>query len=91
MYAAWLSFKRPLQELHSENHAGEALLSTPQSSPATIKTRSRFHDLVDIDTVNLYTDEHEETDDDDEVVVRELAQRLHGKKRWLWSLYYFFI
>ena len=88
MYAAWLSFKRPLQEPHGENHAAEALLSAPQSS--VLKMRGRFHDLVDINTVNLYTDEHEEAEDD-EVVVRELGERLHGKRRWLWSLYYFFV
>jgi len=88
MYVAWLSFKRPLQELHVQDPAAEALL-TPQSNQATYrKSHCRFHDLVDVDKVDLRADEHDEPDGDDD---RELAERLQGKRRWLWSLYYWLV
>jgi AAT family amino acid transporter len=88
MYVVWLSLKRPPQGLHIREPASQALLA-PQSSQATyIKSHGYLHDLVDVDKVDLRSDEHEEPDDDGD---RELAERLQGKRRWLWSLYYWFV
>ena len=87
MYTVWLTFKRPLQELHVQDPATEPLL-THQSSMATSgKRHCRFHDLVDVDKVDLRADEHDEPDGDG---IREVAERLQGKRRWLRSLYHWF-
>jgi len=88
MYAAWLSLKRPPEGPHVEDPATEALLIPESGQAACVKRRSCFHDLVDVGRVDLRADEHDEPDDDG---VRELAERLQGKRRWLWSLYYWFI
>jgi hypothetical protein len=60
MYAAWLSCMRSLQV---EDPTTEALL-TPQSGHVCVKRRSRFHDIVDINRVDLCADEYGEPDDD---------------------------
>lgn len=60
MYAAWLSFKRPLQELRVQDPAAQPLL-LPQD--VEVKRHS-FHDLVDVDRVDLHADEYNEPDDE---------------------------
>jgi hypothetical protein len=87
MYAAWLSCMRSLQDLNVEDPTTEALL-TPQSGHVCVKRRSRFHDIVDINRVDLCADEYGEPDDDGGP---EVDEGLQGIRRWLWSLYYWFV
>jgi len=86
MYVVWLSFKRPLQE-RIQDPTTQPLLTAQPSQATYVMRRSRFHDLVDVDKVDLLVDEHDEPDH----VVDNVAERLQGKRRWLWSLYYWFV
>ena len=84
MYFLWIVFHRALRQ-----RAAPALLS---SSPTTASESTHpeaqpFFDFVDVSDVDLYRDEHEETQvDKHEDEVR--AQRLRGRAGWVWTLYY---
>jgi len=83
MYFLWLVFHRALRPRDA------ALLA---SSPTTVSGSThleaqQFFDFVDVSDVDLYHDEHEETQvDKHEDEVR--AQRLRGRAGWAWTLYY---
>ncbi|KAF8170950.1 amino acid permease-domain-containing protein [Pholiota molesta] len=51
--------------------------------------RSQFHDLVDVNSVNLYIDEYEE--EEQEVEQDQVTKRLNSKGRLFWSLYYWLV
>ncbi|KZT08438.1 uncharacterized protein LAESUDRAFT_723957 [Laetiporus sulphureus 93-53] len=54
------------------------------------RKRKRYHDLVDLDTVDLTKDEYEEAEtdrSDDE----EREKRLNGCTGWLWAMYYWIV
>lgn len=84
MYFLWLVFHRALR-----SRATAALLA---SSPTTASGSTHpevqpFFDFVDVSDVDLYRDEHEETQvDKHEDEVR--AQRLRGRAGRAWTLYY---
>ncbi|KAF8177040.1 amino acid permease-domain-containing protein [Pholiota molesta] len=81
MFIAWMSFKRsapPLPTISPQIDARTALLS-----------RSQFHDLVDVNSVNLYIDEYEE--EEQEVEQDQVTKRLNSKGRLFWSLYYWLV
>lgn len=63
-----------------------ATATTPLMPSRRLRWRWRYHDLVDIRTVDLKRDEYpeQETDRTDE----EREERLKGGKRLLWKLYY---
>ncbi|THH27979.1 hypothetical protein EUX98_g6215 [Antrodiella citrinella] len=50
-------------------------------------SRWRFHDFVEVRTVDLYRDEHEDEDEDiaDDI---ERKARTTGKWRWFWKVFY---
>ncbi len=80
MYVLWLLVQR-VRHL--------PVPSTPPSASPPVVTRPAqpFFDFVDITRVDLYADEHEEGQvDKHEDEAR--AQRLHGRARWAWALYY---
>lgn len=89
MFFAWLFFSRRV----SAGSASVPLLSDPRidgGSPNRLnKDRIKYHDLVDIDTVDLIKDEYEEEDDTESE--DKVAMRLSGKMKLLWTLYYWVV
>jgi len=83
MYFLWLIFHRALNP-----PAAALLASSPTTAPGSTHPEARpFFDFVDVSDVDLYRDEHEETQvDKHEDEVR--AQRLRGRAGWAWTLYY---
>jgi len=83
MYFLWLIFHRALNP-----RAAALLASSPTTVPGSTHPEARpFFDFVDVSDVDLYRDEHEETQvDKHEDEVR--AQRLRGRAGWAWTLYY---
>ena len=94
MFFAWLFFSRRESE-QSTGSTSEPLLSDPGSDGGTPsrlnwdKTLKKYHDLVDIDTVDLVRDEYNEEDDTEGE--DEVASRLSGKMRLLWAFYYWLV
>lgn len=97
MYAAWMLVKSPAARLP----AGPLLPESPTSSTPLSASRRAGHrrrtasrwwhsDLVDVNTVDLIRDEHQE-----EVVDKaddeERERRVHGKARLLWKIYYWLV
>ncbi|OBZ67136.1 putative amino-acid permease PB1C11.02 [Grifola frondosa] len=82
MYFGWMLI-RP-----SNTHPPLPATTTPVSLAHRIKERFwKFHDLVDVEVVDLIRDEHEE-DDADVADDEERTARLKGTYRWLWRVYY---
>jgi hypothetical protein len=83
MYFLWLAFRRARRP-----RAAALLASSPTPAAGTAPAEARpFFDFVDVSRVDLYRDEHEETQvDKHEDEVR--AQRLRGRAGWAWTLYY---
>lgn len=79
MYLAWMLIKRPNPN---------ALNSNSTSTP----TRRKWwtSDLVDVNTVDLVRDEYEEQPVD-EAEDKRVEQRLSGKARWGWRVYYWVV
>ncbi|KAF8973198.1 amino acid permease-domain-containing protein [Flammula alnicola] len=94
MFIAWMVLKRPTLQISqlSESTPSASDHSLPESTLIlrNNKKKSRFHDLVDVESVDLYRDEYTE-----EVVESaaedEITKRLNGKARLLWSLYYWLV
>jgi len=85
MYFLWLVFRRALRP----RPAAALLASSPTTAAGTAHPAEArpFFDFVDVSRVDLYRDEHEETQvDKHEDEVR--AQRLRGRAGWAWTLYY---
>jgi hypothetical protein len=84
MYFLWLIFHRAL----SPRAAAALLASSPTTASGSTHPEAQpFFDFVDVSDVDLYRDEHEETQvDKHEDEVR--AQRLRGRVGWAWTLYY---
>ena len=92
MFFAWLFFSRRESE-QSADSTSEPLLSDPGidgDSPSRLNRDKtlKYHDLVDVDTVDLIRDEYDEEDMESE---DEIAIRLSGKMRLLWTFYYWLV
>ena len=75
MYLLWLLARRRVRHLP----ASPLLATRPATRP--------FFDFVDVTRVDLYRDEHEDGQvDKHEDEAR--AQRLGGRARWAWAVYY---
>ena len=85
MYFIWLVFHRALG---SRAEAAALLASSPTTASGSTHPEAQpFFDFVDVSDVDLYRDEHEETQvDKHEDEVR--MQRLRGRAGWAWTLYY---
>lgn len=57
----------------------------------SIKNFSRFFDLVDVNRVDLYREEHEEEDVTRTRGEDEISERLKGNMRFFWTLYYWIV
>jgi len=93
MFFAWLFFSRRESE-QSAGSISEPLLSDPGIDDGTPSRLNRdrifkYHDLVDIDSVNLIRDEYDEVDDTESE--DDVASRLSGKMRLLWTFYYWLV
>ncbi|KDR75290.1 hypothetical protein GALMADRAFT_69558 [Galerina marginata CBS 339.88] len=91
MFVAWMLFQRSRQQpVENIDSSSDQLLE--ESGPTTsIKKNSRFHDLVDADTVDLYREEYAEDVQADAEVEDEVTKRLNGNMRALWRLYYWLV
>lgn len=91
MFAAWILLKRPR---HPNNEPSEGSGDTDHLLPNTHtndRTRPRFHDLVDADTVDLFADECTEEEQSDADIEDEAMERKTGRMKLVWSLYYWLI
>jgi AAT family amino acid transporter len=80
MYTLWLLVRRM-------RHPPASLSTSPLISLQMTRPAQPFFDLVDVTCVDLYHDEHEDGQVDkheDE----ERAQRMRGRARWAWAVYY---
>lgn len=89
MFTIWMLVKRP--GFHASEAARARLPETSASGearPPAIK-RIWYSDLVDVQTVDLFRDEHIEGDDDKaDDQTRETRTQAKGVKGFLWRLYY---
>jgi hypothetical protein len=86
MYCLWLVFHSAFGP-RAATAAPLAASSPTTASESTHSEARPFFDFVDVSDVDLYRDEHEETQvDKHEDEVR--AQRLRGRVGWVWTLYY---
>lgn len=93
MFFTWLFLSRRGSE-QSAGSISEPLLSDPGmdgGNPSNLNRDKtlKYHDLVDTDTVDLRRDEYEEEDDMDSE--DEVASRLSGKMKLLWTFYYWLV
>lgn len=87
MYLGWILIRRPNPNPPSSLDAG----SQPSSR---LPWKWLKNDLVDLDTVDLRRDEHDEVEVDPEHAEeeeREREKRSSGKARWLWKVYYWIV
>ena len=93
MFFTWLIFSRRESE-QSAGLTSEPLLSDPgmdgdRPSHVDRDKTLKYHDLVNIDTVDLIRDEYDEEDDMEGE--DEITSRLNGKMKLLWTLYYWLV
>ncbi|KAF9485823.1 hypothetical protein BDN70DRAFT_870714 [Pholiota conissans] len=88
MFMAWMVFRRPAPQLPTtpQSDARTPLLFSQGHRDAH---KSKFHDLVDVNTVDLHVDEYEEEEED--IRDDEVTKRLNSKGRLFWSLYYWLV
>lgn len=92
MYVIWIVVKRPKARILGDGAEGrpddeDATEQTPLFSHRGVKERWRLLDLVDVNTVDLYRDEHKE-DTLDLAEDSEREARTAGKWGWFWRVYY---
>lgn len=91
MIFAWLLFGGR-QSGQSAGSTSDPPLSDPgidDGNPSRLnRQKIKYYDIVDIDTVDLTRDEYEEADTGDE---DEIARRLSGKNKILWTVYYWIV
>lgn len=87
MYFLWLLVRR-VRHLPASTPAPTPTPAPAPASPLMTRTAQQpFFDFVDVTRVDLYHDEHE----DEQVDKHEdeaRAQRLRGRARWAWAVYY---
>lgn len=100
MFVVWLYFKRPEPHAYlpvedaplfqSDEHIAGSVSSVTETT--VTHRRSKFHDLVDIDSVDLFLDEYKE-DAQEVAEEEEMAKRLEspGLKGVLWALYHWLV
>ena len=93
MFFTWLFLSRRESE-QIVGSTSEPLLSNPGMDggiPSHVNRDKtlKYHDLVNIDTVDLIRDEYDEEDDMEGE--DEITSRLNGKMKLLWTLYYWLV
>lgn len=84
MTAAWLLASRRKRRNSSHSPEGEALLSQSRSK-SPLKGYYAWTDLVDVETVDLYSDEHDEQDssEDDQPSTKGIKNALRRIYYWV--------
>lgn len=95
MFVAWMIIRGPLtyvEDATTISSLSEPLLpgASTLSSSSDSKRKSRLHDLVDVDSVDLYRDEYAE-DLVEMEAEDEVTKRLNGRFGLLWRLYYWLV
>lgn len=62
--------------------------ATPLLNVPTVNWTTQILDLVDYKVVDLYTDEYEEEVDEE---IDNAEERMKGRRRWFWRLYYWVV
>ncbi|KAJ8521185.1 hypothetical protein ONZ45_g2094 [Pleurotus djamor] len=81
MFTGWMLIRRPGADKGLPTGSGEAETSTRRRGGLW------YSDLVDVGTVDLRRDEHEE-DDNDKADDEQRNRRIAGKLGYLWRIYY---
>jgi len=90
MFAAWMLLKRPRHPNYDPFDSADTDHLLPNTH-TNDRTRFRFHDLVDADTVDLFADEYTEAEQRDSGSEDEATERKTGRMKLLWTLYYWLI
>ncbi|EEB94786.1 hypothetical protein MPER_06345, partial [Moniliophthora perniciosa FA553] len=93
---AWMLIRRPNESkrrrpfIHSPDDSSPLtpLLGVDGTDDQYKKRKWWYHDLVDVDSVNLYRDEYGDDLEVDKLDNERRNRRLKGKARILWTLYY---
>jgi AAT family amino acid transporter len=90
MYIAWFFKQRTARSTRTAGLSDSA--STPLLSPSLSEPEGRYHDLVDIQTIDLSRDEYIEQDvtgkvDEDD----DRDKRERGSAKYLWKMYYWLV
>ena len=88
MYLGWILVKRPPKPAEREEPERRPLLPVGCFGPRS--GRSRWHDLVDIHSLDLKRDEYQEVEED-RIDDAQRHKRLEGRARWLWRAYYWVV
>jgi amino acid transporter, AAT family len=95
MYFLWLVVHRLLPGGRSLDEVPQVALPSSPLSQTTMAEGTyldpaarSFFDFVDASRVDLYRDEHEDTQFDKHEDEDARARRLRGRARWAWALYY---
>ena len=88
MYLGWILVKRPPKPAEREEPERRPLLPVGCFGPRS--GRSRWHDLVDIHSLDLKRDEYQEVEED-RIDDAQRQKRLEGRARWLWRAYYWVV
>jgi len=93
MFAARMIWKRPCYPKYgsSEDPSTTDQLLPRSNTHTNDNTRSRFHDLVDVDTIDLFADEYAEEEQSDLDTEDEAKKRKTGRMKLLWLLYYWLV
>jgi len=93
MFAARMIWKRPCYPKYgsSEDPSTTDQLLPRSNTHTNDNTRSRFHDLVDVDTIDLFADEYAEEGRSESDAEDEAKKRKTGRMKLLWLLYYWLV
>lgn len=90
MFAAWMIWKSPHHPKYRSSEDTNQLLPASNTHPND-STRSRFHDLVDSDSIDLFADEYAEEEQSDLGAEDEATIRKTGRMKLVWLLYYWLV
>jgi AAT family amino acid transporter len=93
MFAAWMLLKRHRHPNYdpSESSSDTDHLLSRSNTHTNDRKKSRFHDLVDADTVDLFADEYTEEEQSDSDTEDKAKKRKTGRMKLVWTLYYWLI
>lgn len=91
MFVTWMLLKRPRHPNYNPLEGSSDIDHLLRSVYTNNRTRSRFHDLVDAATVDLFADEYTEEEQSNLDTEDEETKRKTGRMKLVWSLYYWLI
>ena len=93
MFAVWMLLKRHRHPNYdpSESPSDTDHLLSRSNTHTNDRIKSRFHDLVNADTVDLFADEYTEEEQSDSDTEDKETNRKTGRMKLVWSFYYWLI